>query len=108
MRKPSFRALKLVLAVALSACVLGAAELGWRVYSLWHLTELQRQLPPISAEAMAAKAAPLLRAASNAEPIYAIVQNQHVELSMKHGLLSELSANWHAEASAALTIRSRP
>jgi hypothetical protein len=102
MRKPSFRALKLVLTVALSACVLGAGELGWRVYALWHLAELQRQLPPISAEAMATKAAPLLRAASNAEPIYAIVQNQHVELSMMHGLLSDLSANWHAEASAAL------
>jgi hypothetical protein len=98
----SFRAVKVALAAALSVSVLGAAELGWRVYALRHLAELQLQFPPMSAEAMATKAAPLLRAANNAEPVYAIVQNQHVELSMKHALVSDLSASWHAEASACL------
>jgi hypothetical protein len=63
---------------------------------------LQRQSAPMSAEAVASKAAPLLRAASNAEPVYAIVQSQHVDLSTKHQLLSELSANWQAEATVAL------
>jgi hypothetical protein len=102
MRKPSFGAVKLLLALALSVCVLAAGELGSRVFALWHFAELQRQSAPMPAAAVASKAVPLLRAASNAEPIYAIVQSQHVELSMKHELLSELSISWQAEATVAL------
>jgi hypothetical protein len=102
MQNPSFGAVKLVLALALTVCVLGACELGSRIYALSYFAELQRQSAPMSAEAVASKAAPLLRAASNAEPVYVIVQSQHVDLSTKHELLSELSANWQAEATVAL------
>ena len=55
---------------------------------------------------MSTKAAPLLRAASNAEPIYAIVQAQHVELQQKHEFVIALAESARATASIGLTCAS--
>jgi hypothetical protein len=75
---------KVAIALALALCALAATEMAWRIYGLGLAIEGELRFPPISAEAMSTKAAPLLRAASNAEPIYTIVQTQHVDLQQKH------------------------
>ena len=82
---------KAAIAVALifSACTV--VEMAWRIYGLGLAIDAEYRFPPLSAEAMSTKAAPLLRAATNADPIYSIVQSQHVELQQKHELIIDLA-----------------
>jgi hypothetical protein len=97
-----FFAAKLALALVLVVCTVAGVEFAWRVYALSQLSDFQRQNPPASAEAVATKAAPLLRAATNAEPLYAIVQSQHVELSTNHELMLGLVTSSQSNAALGL------
>jgi len=90
-RTSPLSAAKVAIAIALSLSVLAATEMIWRIYGLGLVINVERQFPPMSAEAMSEKAAPLLRAASNAEQIYKIVQTQHVELQRKHEFVVDLA-----------------
>jgi len=78
---------KVASAAALILCFVALVELSWRVYGLGLVIESQLRFPPMSAEAMSTKAAPLLRAATNADPIYSIVQSQHVDLQQQHDFI---------------------
>ena len=84
-------AVKFAIATALVLCTWSAVEMLWRIYGLGLTIEAELRFPPMAAEAISTRAAPLLRAASNAEPIYAIVQQQHVDLQKKHEFVIELA-----------------
>jgi hypothetical protein len=79
------------IAIALLLSAYTTVELAWRVYSLGLAINAESRFPPLSAEAMSTKAAPLLQAATNADPIYSIVQSQHVELYQKHEFIIDLA-----------------
>lgn len=93
---------KVAIALVLALCVLAAGEMAWRIYGLGLAIEAEVRFPPPSAEVMSTKAAPLLRAASNAEPIYTIVQTQNVELLQKHGFVIALAES--ARVTAAISF----
>ena len=84
-------AVKIAIAVALTTSLLVAVEMSWRIYGLSLVLGVEHRFPPISAEAMATKAAPMLLAAINADPIYRIVQNQHVDLHKKHEFIIDVA-----------------
>lgn len=78
---------KVASAAAFALSFVALVELSWRVYGLGLVIESRLRFPPLSAEAMSAKAAPLLRGATNADPIYSIVQSQHVDLQQQHDFI---------------------
>ena len=94
---------KVASAAALALTFVALVELSWRVYGLGLVLESQLRFPPLSAEAMSTKAAPLLRAATNANPIYSIVQSQHVDLQQQHDFISAVADSARTSALSGAT-----
>jgi hypothetical protein len=90
--------LKAAIALASVLCIITLTEMSWRVYGLGLAIESQVRFPPMTAEALSTKAAPLLRAATNSDPIYSIVQSQHVELQQKHEFFIAIAQSARATA----------
>jgi hypothetical protein len=90
-RLPLIPTVRVVLAIAFVASLFNAAEMGWRMFAMERFLELQTSAAPIAAEQLSTITAPMLRAATNADPLFGVVQSQHVELHQKHDLLLELA-----------------
>jgi hypothetical protein len=90
-RLPLIPTVRVVLAIAFVASFLNAAEMGWRMFAMERFLELQTNAAPMAAEQLSTVTAPMLRAATNADRLFGVVQSQHVELHQKHDLLLELA-----------------
>jgi len=77
--------------LAASLCTALLVEALWRVYTLGTLIESVKSMAPASAEEVSRKVAPMLAQATNVDPIFRVVQAQHVELGQTHGLLLEFA-----------------
>jgi hypothetical protein len=88
---PLIPTVRVVLAIAFVTSLFNALEMGWRMFAMERFLELQANAAPVTAEQLSTITAPMLRAATNADPLFAVVQSQHVELHQKHELLLELA-----------------
>ncbi len=88
---PLIPTVRIMLAVAFVASLFGATEMGWRMFAMERFLELQASATPLSAERLSTITAPMLRAATNADQLFRVIQSQHVELHQKHDLLLELA-----------------
>jgi len=79
------------LTIAFAASLFGALEMGWRMFAMGQFLELNANTAPLAAEQLSTVTAPMLRAATNADPLFRVIQSQHVELQQKHELLRELA-----------------
>jgi hypothetical protein len=96
------RTIRVALSLAFILCFAVSLESGWKVFAMGKFLQFQAESPPISAEAMSSKAAPILRAATGADKLYGIVQDQHVQLRQQYELMNDLARDARSEAALSL------